>query len=75
HAGHVVEAAPVSELFARPRHPYTARLLRSIPSLVDDLNHLQAIPGSLPDLRRNDLPPCRFAERCARRTAACDAGG
>lgn len=74
HAGHVVESAPVGELFAHPRHPYTGKLLRSVPSLVDDLSELQSIEGSLPDLRRTDLPPCRFAERCDRRQAACDAG-
>lgn len=74
HAGHVVETAPTAEIVAHPRHPYTARLLRSVPSLVDGIDELQAIEGSLPDLRRADLPPCRFAERCERRLPACDAG-
>lgn len=74
HAGHVVEIAPAAELIARPYHPYAAKLLRSVPSLVDELSQLQAIQGSLPDLRRTDLPPCRFAERCERRTDACDTG-
>jgi peptide/nickel transport system ATP-binding protein len=72
HAGHVVETAPVSELFGSARHPYTAKLLRSVPSLVDRLDELQAIEGSLPDLRREDLPFCRFAERCDRRISLCD---
>lgn len=72
HAGHVVETAPVSELFSAARHPYTAKLLRSVPSLVDHLDELQAIEGSLPDLRREDLPFCRFAERCERRISLCD---
>ena len=74
HAGHVVETARTAELIARPRHPYTVRLLRSVPSAVDRIDDLQAIEGSLPDLRRADLPPCRFAERCDRRLAVCDAG-
>jgi peptide/nickel transport system ATP-binding protein len=74
HAGHVVETAPVSELFAAARHPYTAKLLRSVPSMVDHLDELQAIEGSLPDLRRDDLPTCRFAERCERRLPICDGG-
>jgi oligopeptide/dipeptide ABC transporter ATP-binding protein len=72
HAGHVVEAAPVAALFDHPRHPYTAKLLRSVPSAVDSIEALQPIEGSLPDLRRGDLPPCRFAERCERRQAVCD---
>ncbi|MCZ4353076.1 ABC transporter ATP-binding protein [Roseovarius aestuarii] len=75
HAGHVVETAPVAQLFANPRHPYTQGLLSSVPSLVDSVHDLRAIPGSLPDLRRTDLPPCRFAERCARRQPDCDQSG
>jgi oligopeptide/dipeptide ABC transporter ATP-binding protein len=75
HAGHVVETAPVEALFRHPSHPYTAKLLRSVPSMVDDIQQLQAIAGSLPDLRRDDLPPCRFAERCGRRLPVCDRPG
>ena len=74
HAGHVVESASTAEIIASPRHPYTKRLLGSVPSAVDRIEDLQAIEGSLPDLRRADLPFCRFAERCDRRLPACDAG-
>ena len=74
HAGHVVETGPTSDIITAPRHPYTNRLLRSVPSMVEDLNELHPIQGSLPDLRRKDLPPCRLAERCDRRLAVCDAG-
>lgn len=74
HAGHVVETGPVAEIIQNPRHPYTARLLRSVPSLVDSIDQLQAIEGAMPDLRRADLPPCRFAERCDRRLPICDQG-
>ena len=66
YAGVVVEEAPVEELFARPRHPYTQGLIRSIPR-VDARAHgrtrLQQIPGTVPSLL--DLPPgCRFSSRC-----------
>ena len=71
HAGHVVEAAPTKELFARPRHPYTAELIAATPDSATSLDALAAIPGSLPDLRRTDLPPCRYSERCPRKKDAC----
>ena len=64
HAGHAVEAAPTKQLFAAPRHPYTARLMTSTPHKDSLLSTLRPVPGSLPDLRRSDLPACRFAERC-----------
>lgn len=72
HAGHVVESAPTAVLFERPCHPYTARLVASMPYSAADLRGLTSIPGSLPDLRRNDLPPCRYRERCERAQADCD---
>ncbi len=66
YAGRVVEEAPVAELFARPRHPYTQGLIRSIPR-IDRAGgrkaRLAAIAGVVPSLI--DPPPgCRFAPRC-----------
>ncbi len=71
HAGQVVESAPAAQLFAAPRHPYAARLLASTPREDTVLDALAPIAGSLPDLRRADLPACRFAERCERASARC----
>ncbi|MBT9486202.1 MAG: ABC transporter ATP-binding protein [Rubrivivax sp.] len=71
HAGHAVEAAPTAQLFAAPRHPYTARLMTSTPNATSSVASLQPVPGNLPDLRRNDLPGCRFAERCERAADRC----
>ena len=73
HAGHVVETAPTRRLFDAPRHPYTAALIGSTPAGRASLDDLLPIAGSLPDLRREDLPACRFLERCARAQAACRA--
>jgi peptide/nickel transport system ATP-binding protein len=73
HAGHVVEIASTKDIFARPRHPYTAELLAATPTAESTLESLRTIAGGLPDLRRADLPGCRFAERCRFRTSACDA--
>jgi oligopeptide/dipeptide ABC transporter ATP-binding protein len=66
YAGQVVEHAPVTELFARPEHPYTEALLGALPQLEDGTartGRLTAIPGRPPDLL---FPPegCRFAARC-----------
>ena len=71
HAGHVVESAPVDELFANPRHPYTRKLLAATPREDSELMELAAIPGNLPDLRQSDLPACRYSGRCERRQDAC----
>lgn len=71
HAGHLVEVAPTAELFARPCHPYTARLIASTPTPDAALDALSSIPGNLPDLRRNDLPRCRFHARCERAQDKC----
>jgi len=71
HAGHAVEAAPTRTLFEAPRHPYTARLMGSTPGPDSTLAALSPVPGALPDLRRADLPACRYAERCERASARC----
>jgi oligopeptide/dipeptide ABC transporter ATP-binding protein len=63
YAGRVVEVAGVRELFARPRHPYTAGLFHSLPRLDAEGERLSPIEGSVPDLLH--LPPgCRFHPRC-----------
>jgi len=72
HAGHVVESAPTRELFRSPRHPYTAKLIGSIPYGAGSLRELTTIPGTLPDLRSANLPACRFRDRCERRIDVCD---
>ena len=71
HAGHVVENAPTTKLFVQPRHPYTAELIAATPDSAANLDDLAAIAGSLPDLRRPDLPACRYLERCSRKTEQC----
>jgi len=71
HAGHVVEVGPTAAILGRPRHPYTAKLIATTPRARSTLAELQAIPGNLPDLRAQELPPCRFSGRCDRLLPAC----
>ena len=73
YAGKVVEEAAVADLFARPRHPYTQGLIRSIPRIDTAALHkvrLEQIPGTVPKLI--DPPPgCRFAARCRYAVPEC----
>jgi peptide/nickel transport system ATP-binding protein len=69
YAGQEMEAAPTDVFFARPAHPYTRRLLDSVPSSGGELRD---IPGEVPSLV---APPtgCRFHPRCDYATAECRA--
>ena len=74
YTGRIVEESPVDELFARPKHPYTEGLLRSVPKLTStDIvrkERLETIEGVVP--RPTDLPPgCHFAPRCPHRMPRC----
>ena len=73
YAGKVVEEATVEDLFARPRHPYTQGLIRSIPRIDTAAVHkvrLEAIAGTVPKLI-DPAEGCRFAARCRHATPAC----
>ncbi len=63
YAGKLVERAPVRQLFAAPRHPYTSGLLRSVPSLDIRERRLATIDGTVPPAHA--MPNgCRFNPRC-----------
>ena len=64
YAGRAVESGPTAELLSRPRHPYTAALLRARPSMQHPPGlRLDALPGQPPD-PREAIAGCRFAPRC-----------
>jgi peptide/nickel transport system ATP-binding protein len=67
YAAKVAEEASVGELFKEPLHPYTQGLLRSIPRIdlaATERRRLETIPGTVPTLRGDIAPGCRFAPRC-----------
>ncbi|MGA9994928.1 MAG: ABC transporter ATP-binding protein [Pyrinomonadaceae bacterium] len=77
YTGRIVEESPVEELFARPKHPYTEGLLRSVPKLtaehVAKVNRLETIEGVVPS--PTALPEgCHFAPRCSHRMPRCTSG-
>ncbi len=73
YGGQIVEQAPVRELFARPRHPYTRALLQTIPSLTAEREgRLKVIQGQPPILAARPTA-CSFRSRCPYRFERCDA--
>lgn len=77
YGGQIVEHAPVDELFASPRHPYTRALLETIPSIrgerAERLNSIEGITPTLtgPPAACAFRPRCRSAfDRCAKEVPA-----
>ncbi|MBI3850904.1 MAG: ABC transporter ATP-binding protein [Verrucomicrobia bacterium] len=70
YAGKVVESAPTTEVFYRPKHPYTRALQRSRPSLQTKGAELYTIPGMPPDLSK-PITGCAFAPRCDHAVESC----
>jgi len=70
--GKVCEIAPTDAMYAQPRHPYTATLLASVPSMTPRQRQAR------PLIARGETPSplnvpsgCRFRTRCPRATDQC----
>jgi peptide/nickel transport system ATP-binding protein len=70
YAGAIVEQAPIAELFAEPRHPYSRALLEATPDLTGE-GEVVSIPGAPPRLDR-PLSGCAFAPRCGHAFERCE---
>lgn len=68
YAGQIAETAPVRSLLESPRHPYTVKLLESVPS--PEKKEISEIPGTVPTLV-NINKGCRFYDRCPQRLDKC----
>jgi oligopeptide/dipeptide ABC transporter ATP-binding protein len=70
YAGRIVEAGPTVEIFATPRHPYTAGLIASSPRNARRGERLPSIPGLVPPPGQRSIG-CTFADRCPRVLELC----
>lgn len=70
YAGQVVEIGKAGEFYLEPLHPYSRKLMASVPTLRED-KELEFIPGQPPSLI-NPPKGCRFAPRCHLRFERCD---
>ncbi|OGA48248.1 MAG: glutathione ABC transporter ATP-binding protein [Betaproteobacteria bacterium RIFCSPLOWO2_12_FULL_62_58] len=71
YAARLAEQGSAADVFARPIHPYTAGLLRSVPRLDQPRGRkLETIDGLPPNLLEPP-PGCRFAPRCRAQQDAC----
>jgi peptide/nickel transport system ATP-binding protein len=74
YAGRIVEHGELTEVYARPLHPYTRGLLQATPAgkKGGEGSRLVPIPGSPPDMSE-PMAGCQFAPRCGARSEICDA--
>ena len=70
YAGELVEQGDVFEVFAKPVHPYTTRLMKALPRNTKHEGRLETIDGTVPRLTEKK-PGCRFANRCPNAKAIC----
>ena len=70
YTGHIVEKAPVRELFKNPKHPYTIGLMNAIPKITKDRPPLQTIDGVVPNPTER-IYGCTFWPRCPHATQKC----
>jgi len=70
YAGQLVEMADATDIFEHPRHPYTAALINSFPSIKGKRRKLEPLGGEPPDLI-NPPSGCRFHPRCPYATQKC----
>ncbi|MBV8104323.1 MAG: ABC transporter ATP-binding protein [Hyphomicrobiales bacterium] len=69
YAGRLVEEAPTADIFANPKHPYTAHLVASLPR-IGEQSRKESLSGAPPNLA-NPPSGCRFHPRCPLAMEVC----
>jgi len=69
YAGQIVETGDAGRFFTEPLHPYSKKLMASVPRLHGDMqpDFISGRPPSLINLPKG----CRFADRCPSRYEKC----
>ena len=70
YAGRIVEAGPVDLVFGSPQHPYTQRLIASLPVIGGERGVVEPIPGG-PPAPGEDPGGCTFRPRCPYAAERC----
>lgn len=73
YTGHIVEKAPVKEIFLDPKHPYTQGLIHALPKITKDRPPLETIRGMVPNPTEK-IQGCSFSPRCPYATQRCRDG-
>jgi peptide/nickel transport system ATP-binding protein len=63
YAGQIVEFGDSHSIYINPKHPYTQKLIASVPRLSENAIQLEFLKGKPPNMT-NLQPGCRFFERC-----------
>lgn len=72
YAGQIVEFGELHQILNYPKHPYTKKLLRTIPKLNESVEYLEVIDGMVPSITEFNKNQCRFANRCEVRMELCN---
>lgn len=72
YAGQIVEFGDLQQILNHPKHPYTKKLLRTIPKLNESVEYLEVIDGMVPNITQFNKNQCRFANRCEVRMESCN---
>ncbi|MDD1770838.1 MAG: ATP-binding cassette domain-containing protein [Methanomassiliicoccales archaeon] len=70
YAGTMAEVGVTTDIFKDPLHPYTQGLMNLLPKVHQDVERLETIEGTVPNLL-NPPPGCRFHPRCPYAMAVC----